>query len=135
MLIVNRSRCVNLRCCDRFRYLVSNYVWVSGMRPAEMVCVSLLRSYDRYWQGRTSWSDIMRTSRTCARLIWYHVPLRMGPAPKKDDNGRPIVPLEDKGKASEQERVREVRRLMAEKKMALELIEGYASLRSPQCAG
>lgn len=72
----------------------------------------------------------MRTSRTFARLAWYHVPLRMGPQTKKDD----AKPTDDKGKEKEkeEEKAREVHRLMAEKRMALELIEGYACHSSPQ---
>ena len=85
-----------------------------------------VRRYDRYWQGRTSWSDIIRSSRTFARLVWYHVPLRMGPqASQKEER--------EKGKERDEERAREVRRLMAEKKMALELIEGYVRCSSHDC--
>ncbi|KAF8878943.1 Bestrophin, RFP-TM, chloride channel-domain-containing protein [Infundibulicybe gibba] len=28
--------------------------------------------YDRYWMGRTCWSDVIRNARTTARLIWFH---------------------------------------------------------------
>lgn len=63
----------------------------------------------------------MRTSRTFGRLVWYHVPLRMGPPPKRDDCGKPLSANDVKGKENES---REVHRLMAEKKMALELLEG-----------
>ena len=75
--------------------------------------------YDRYWQGRSSWSDVIRTSRAFGRLAWLHVPLRMSSA-KRDEQEKAADDV--KGKAKE---TREVHRLMAEKKMALELLEGY----------
>ena len=59
----------------------------------------------------------MRTSRTMARLVWYHTPLRLGPAPKND------TPKPASSEARDEETEHEMRRAMAEKKMALELIE------------
>ena len=97
--------------------------WCS--RRSVLTCT--LRRYERYWQGRTSWSDVMRTTRTMGRLVWYHVPLRMGPAGKKEDSGKSAAP-NGKEKEVDAEKAREIRRLMLEKKMALDLIEGYAIL-------
>ncbi|KAJ7062897.1 UPF0187-domain-containing protein [Mycena amicta] len=63
--------------------------------------------YDRFWAGRTAWSDVIRNARTMGRLIWYHVPPRLTPGP---------------GERSAQEHGK----VMAEKRMALDLIEAYA---------
>ncbi|KZT52744.1 UPF0187-domain-containing protein [Calocera cornea HHB12733] len=66
--------------------------------------------YDRYWMGRTAWSDIIRNSRTISRLIWYHVPPRLS-APKGGDTR---IPKE------------EAEQVLEEKRIALELVQGYA---------
>ncbi|OCH85912.1 UPF0187-domain-containing protein [Obba rivulosa] len=66
--------------------------------------------YDRYWQGRAGWSDVMRTSRTLARLVWIHVPPRL--APFTTDARDPPTP-------------EEIKTLMAEKRVALNLVEGF----------
>ncbi|KAF7301067.1 hypothetical protein MIND_00670600 [Mycena indigotica] len=63
--------------------------------------------YDRYWMGRSAWSDVIRNSRTMGRLIWYHIPPRLTPGP---------------GERS----AHEYAKVMAEKRMALDLIEAYA---------
>lgn len=67
------------------------------------------RSYDRYWMGRTVWSDVLRNSRTLSRLIWFHVPLRLAPEDKDSK--------QDDGKAEAAKQV------MAEKRLSLDLIE------------
>ncbi|KAI0349358.1 hypothetical protein OH77DRAFT_1582217 [Trametes cingulata] len=64
--------------------------------------------YDRYWQGRSAWSDLARTSRTFARLVWIHVPLKLF--------NDPVQSAVDAAVA---------RRVMAEKRTALGLIEGF----------
>ncbi|KAI0653065.1 Bestrophin, RFP-TM, chloride channel-domain-containing protein [Cubamyces menziesii] len=69
--------------------------------------------YDRYWQGRGAWSDLARTSRTFSRLVWIHVPLKLAP-----------IPTDPSGKAGELD-VSVARRVMAEKRAALGLIEGF----------
>lgn len=51
--------------------------------------------------GRSYWSDVIRTSRTLARLIWIHVPFRTSGTDTVQDE-----------------------RVMDEKKMALQLVEG-----------
>ena len=68
--------------------------------------------YDRYWQGRSSWSDIARTSRTFTRLIWMHIPLKIAPT-TTDANGKSV-----------EVDVSVARHVMAEKRVALELVEG-----------
>ncbi|KAH9940400.1 Bestrophin, RFP-TM, chloride channel-domain-containing protein [Epithele typhae] len=70
--------------------------------------------YDRYYQGRTAWSDIARVSRVFSRLAWLHVPLRVQPT-TYDANGN----------AGEVD-IAVVRRVMAEKRAALDLIEAYS---------
>jgi putative membrane protein len=63
--------------------------------------------------GRQGWSDLMRNSRTLSRLIWFHVPLRLVPVGTTPKEGDP--PALDPDAASKQ--------VMAEKRMALDLIE------------
>ncbi|KAL5493058.1 hypothetical protein ACEPAI_4506 [Sanghuangporus weigelae] len=63
--------------------------------------------YDRYWLGRVSWSDIIKNSRTLSRLIWIHVPLRLG---KDSPHGE----------------LNQAEKCMQEKQLALDLIEGFA---------
>ena len=69
--------------------------------------------YDRYWAGRTVWSDVMRTSRTLGRFIWFHVPLHLVVPPVDP-------PSEDP--STLKKRAREVRKMMSEKRMALDLV-------------
>ncbi|KAI0628482.1 Bestrophin, RFP-TM, chloride channel-domain-containing protein [Trametes polyzona] len=69
--------------------------------------------YDRYWQGRSAWSDLARTSRTFSRLIWIHTPLKLSPTPSNDDSSAAEL---DTAVA---------RRVMAEKRTALAMIEGF----------
>ncbi|EMD32858.1 hypothetical protein CERSUDRAFT_118321 [Gelatoporia subvermispora B] len=66
--------------------------------------------YDRYWQGRAGWSDVIRTSRTLSRLVWIHVPPRVTPwtTDAKDPPSH-----------------EEARAVMAEKRVALDLVQGY----------
>ncbi|TCD62011.1 hypothetical protein EIP91_007629 [Steccherinum ochraceum] len=81
--------------------------------------------YDRYWTGRTAWSDVMRTSRTLGRLIWFHVPLELYPVDKtskQDQTGEGEDPL-----AQNKAYARRVKKAMAEKRMALDLVAGYST--------
>ncbi|TEB37921.1 UPF0187-domain-containing protein [Coprinellus micaceus] len=71
--------------------------------------------YERYWLGRGYWSDIVKHSRTISRLIWFHVPLRLSPK----------TPEEVQSGQSERS-VKEMSKVMAEKKMALDLLHGFA---------
>lgn len=61
--------------------------------------------------GRTTWSDVLRNSRTLSRLIWFHVPLRVTPESK---DGQKDGDPEDIAK-----------QIMAEKRLALDLVEAY----------
>ncbi|KAH9477665.1 UPF0187 protein [Psilocybe cubensis] len=71
--------------------------------------------YDRYWTGRTCWSDVIRTSRTLGRLIWFHVPLRLSPKTQQETQSGQL----DRPQ-------KELNKVMAEKRMALDLVEGFA---------
>jgi len=71
--------------------------------------------YDRYWMGRTAWGDVMRNARTLSRLIWFHVPLLLTPKT-----------AEERASGKVNRPVSEMNKVMAEKRMALDLIEGFA---------
>jgi putative membrane protein len=68
--------------------------------------------YDRYWMGRQGWSDVIRNSRTLARLIWFHVPLR-------------LVPVATAAGKSDVDLATAAKQIMAEKRVAMDLIEAY----------
>ncbi|KAF5312327.1 hypothetical protein D9619_002547 [Psilocybe cf. subviscida] len=71
--------------------------------------------YERYWLGRTCWSDVMRNSRTLGRLIWFHVPPRLtAKTPEETKTGHLL------------RSTHELNKVMSEKRMALDLIEGFA---------
>lgn len=74
-----------------------------------------LTRYERYWLGRTCWSDVMRNCRSLGRLIWFHVPLRTSPKTP-----------EETAAGTTKRSVRELNKVMAEKRMALDLVEGFA---------
>ncbi|KII87025.1 hypothetical protein PLICRDRAFT_242552 [Plicaturopsis crispa FD-325 SS-3] len=67
--------------------------------------------YDRYWMGRSSWSDVVRNVRTFARLAWMHVP--------------PRLESQHPENMTTEEREREAIKVMAEKRIALDLLEGF----------
>ncbi|KAL0955876.1 hypothetical protein HGRIS_002075 [Hohenbuehelia grisea] len=71
--------------------------------------------YDRYWMGRTCWSDVIRNARSISRLVWFHVPPRLTPKTQEET---------DAGKANRS--AKEMNKVMAEKRMALDLVEGFA---------
>ena len=71
--------------------------------------------YDQYWMGRTAWSTVVKNIQTLSRLIWFHVPLRLTPKTPQD-LAQPIAPSRSK---------EEVETVMGEKRLALELLEGY----------
>ncbi|KAI0644774.1 Bestrophin, RFP-TM, chloride channel-domain-containing protein [Trametes meyenii] len=70
--------------------------------------------YDRYWQGRSAWSDMARSSRTFSRLVWIHIPLKLSSTSEGSESGS-VAGLD----------VAVARRVMAEKRTALGLIEGF----------
>jgi ion channel-forming bestrophin family protein len=59
--------------------------------------------------GRGAWGDVIRNARTMGRLIWFHVPPRLK---AKSENEKPTT--------------EELAKVMAEKRMALDLVEGFA---------
>ncbi|KAJ7184889.1 UPF0187-domain-containing protein [Mycena filopes] len=80
---------------------------VMGAVIGFVISYRAMSGYDRYWMGRTAWSDVIRNARTMGRLIWYHVPPRLTPGP---------------GVRGPQE----LGKVMAEKRMALDLVEAFA---------
>ena len=64
--------------------------------------------------GRTSWSDVMRNARGISRIIWFHVPPRVSPR-------TPDEIAEGVTKRSKEEMLK----IMNEKRMALDLVEGF----------
>jgi hypothetical protein len=63
--------------------------------------------------GRTGWSDVMRNSRALSRLIWFHVPPRFS-----------AKTAEELQVGRVQRSTQELKNAMAEKRTALDLIEG-----------
>lgn len=67
--------------------------------------------------GRTYWSDVIRNARGMGRVVWFHVPSRLSPrTPEEIADGTTHRSKE------------EMLKVMAEKRMALDLIEGYAMI-------
>ncbi|KAJ6496406.1 UPF0187-domain-containing protein [Mycena sanguinolenta] len=81
---------------------------VMGVVIGFVISYRAMSGYDRYWMGRTAWTDVIRNSRTMGRLIWYHVPPRLTPG------------------ANPNRSTQEMAKVMAEKSMALDLIEAFA---------
>jgi len=73
--------------------------------------------YEQYLTGRTAWSDVVKNTQSLTRLIWFHVPLRLTPK-TANELAKPVAPLRGK---------EEVEAVMAEKRMALDLLEGYCT--------
>jgi len=71
--------------------------------------------YDQYCMGRTAWSDVVKNVQSLGRLIWFHVPLRLTPKTPQE-----LVPSRTK---------EEVETVMDEKRMAVDLLEGYPHRR------
>lgn len=88
---------------------------VLGVIIGFVISYRALSGYDRYWMGRTYWSDVIRNSRTIGRLIWFHIPPRLTPKTSKEtEQGQVLRPAA------------ELNKVMAEKRMALDLVEGFA---------
>ncbi|KAI0295779.1 Bestrophin, RFP-TM, chloride channel-domain-containing protein [Russula brevipes] len=66
--------------------------------------------------GRTAWSDVVKNVQSLGRLIWFHVPLRLTPKTPQELL-QPVVPSRTK---------EEVETVMDEKRMAVDLLEGFA---------
>lgn len=65
--------------------------------------------------GRIAWSDVMKNCHTMARLIVYHVPPCRTPRT-----------AEERATGEWRRPERELLEVMAEKRMALDLIEGFS---------
>ncbi|KAJ7624044.1 Bestrophin, RFP-TM, chloride channel-domain-containing protein [Mycena polygramma] len=87
---------------------------VMGVVIGFVISYRAMSGYDRYWMGRTAWSDVIRNARTMGRLIWYHIPLRVLP------------PVSTPGEPLPQPSLHERAKVMAEKRMALDLVEAFA---------
>jgi len=67
--------------------------------------------------GRTCWSDVVKNSRTLGRLFWFHVPPRLTvKTPEEIQTGLLQRPTQ------------EMNKVMSEKFMALDLIEGSVTV-------
>ncbi|TDL16636.1 UPF0187-domain-containing protein [Rickenella mellea] len=91
-------------------------ITVLGVVIGFVIAYRASSGYDRYWMGRCCWSDITRTSRTFGRLAWIHVPLNLANTPSVH---------KDEGK-EDGKRIQEMQQVMREKRMALELVEGFS---------
>ncbi|KDR72660.1 hypothetical protein GALMADRAFT_252832 [Galerina marginata CBS 339.88] len=88
---------------------------VLGVVIGFVISYRAISGYDRYWMGRTCWSDVIRNSRTLGRLIWFHVPLRLTAKTAEEiQSGKTLRPEE------------ELNKIMTEKRMALDLLEGFS---------
>ncbi|KAJ6504924.1 Bestrophin, RFP-TM, chloride channel-domain-containing protein [Mycena vulgaris] len=85
---------------------------VMGVVIGFVISYRAISGYDRYWMGRTAWTDIIRNARTTSRLIWYHTPLRLYPRTPEEAIGGRRAP-------------QEMLKVMTEKRMALDLVEGF----------
>ncbi|KAJ7468696.1 Bestrophin, RFP-TM, chloride channel-domain-containing protein [Mycena latifolia] len=88
---------------------------VLGVVIGFVISYRAMSGYDRYWMGRAAWSDIIKNSRTMGRLIWYHAPPRLSPKTAEETVSGKVI-------RSEQE----LNKAMAEKRMALDLVLGFA---------
>ncbi|KAJ3777473.1 UPF0187-domain-containing protein [Lentinula raphanica] len=86
---------------------------VLGVVIGFVISYRAMSGYDRYWLGRSVWSDLIRNTRTMGRLVWYHVPPRL--TPKTDEE----IKSGQLNRSHE-----ELVKVMAEKRLALDLIEG-----------
>lgn len=116
MHILFATAVTSLTMLTPFRLVLPNVLlMVLGVILGFVISYRAISGYDRYWMGRTAWSDLVRNARTLSRLIWFHVP----PCYK------PLTPAERKtGHFSRPEG--ELEAVMREKRMTLDLIEGFA---------
>ncbi|KAF8653446.1 hypothetical protein AX16_003921 [Volvariella volvacea WC 439] len=95
--------------------LPSVMITVLGVVIGFVISYRVGSGYDRYWMGRTCWSDVIKNSRAIGRLIWFHVPPRLTPKTAEEAKNGVI------------ERSREeMLQAMNEKNTALDLVEGFA---------
>ncbi|PFH45145.1 hypothetical protein AMATHDRAFT_162578 [Amanita thiersii Skay4041] len=88
---------------------------LEGVVIGFVISYRAVSGYDRYWMGKTCWTEVMKNSRTLGRLIWFHVPLRLSIKTKEENEDGIMEKFEE-----------EVNTVMTEKLMALDLIEGFA---------
>ncbi|KAF8161654.1 Bestrophin, RFP-TM, chloride channel-domain-containing protein [Crassisporium funariophilum] len=88
---------------------------VLGVVIGFVISYRAISGYERYWMGRTCWSDVIRNARTLGRLFWFHVPPRIS-----------VKTAEEVKTGQLQRSVQELNKVMAEKRMAVDLIEGFA---------
>ncbi|KAF5392984.1 hypothetical protein D9757_001166 [Collybiopsis confluens] len=88
---------------------------VLGVVIGFVISYRAMSGYDRYWQGRTAWSDLIQHSRTLGRLVWFHVPPRLTPRTAEEISTGIMNRTNS-----------ELMKVMAEKRMALDLILAYA---------
>ncbi|KAJ7598907.1 Bestrophin, RFP-TM, chloride channel-domain-containing protein [Mycena floridula] len=88
---------------------------VLGVVIGFVISYRAVSGYDRYFMGRSCWSDVMKNSRVLSRLIWFHVPPTFSPHTEAE---------KETGKIDRSSK--EQRSVMAEKRMALDLVEGFA---------
>jgi predicted membrane chloride channel (bestrophin family) len=87
---------------------------VLGVVIGFVISYRAISGYERYWMGRTVWTDIIKNARTMGRLIHVHVPVRLSPK------------TEDEIRTGEVKRPStEIMKAMGEKRMALDLIAGF----------
>jgi putative membrane protein len=88
---------------------------VLGVVIGFVISYRAMSGYDRYWMGRAAWSDVIKNARTMGRLIWYHVPPRLTVKTEQETiSGKVMRSPQELSKA------------MAEKRMALDLVLGFA---------
>ncbi|KAK7029857.1 Bestrophin, RFP-TM, chloride channel-domain-containing protein [Favolaschia claudopus] len=88
---------------------------VLGVVIGFVISYRAMSGYDRYWMGRAAWSDVMKNSRTIGRLIWYHVPPRLTPKTAEETTSGQVIRTQQ-----------ELNKVMAEKRMALDLVLAFA---------
>ncbi|KAK7036213.1 Bestrophin, RFP-TM, chloride channel-domain-containing protein [Favolaschia claudopus] len=96
---------------------------VMGVVIGFVISYRAISGYDRYWMGRTAWTDVIRNARSMGRLIWYHVPPRLTPLATTTG---PIKEGDPPPDSNASRSPQELAKVMAEKKMALDLVEAYA---------
>lgn len=89
--------------------LSGELISVIGMVMGYVISYRLSSGYERYSTARDAWTTMMRTIRSMSRLVWIHIPLR----------------LTFDSKRSRDTAIAEARQVMKEKRMALDLMEGY----------
>lgn len=74
--------------------IASTLLTVIGTVLGFVISYRTTSSFERYNEGRKYWSQIVLSSRTLARLIWFHVPdtMDLGPGvPEKERKARVLV--------------------------------------------